>query len=245
MTSRWPPSPPPGVSRVRLDGSWPPGAISRSSAGAPRLETRRWRPLARTSTEARWIWRRPCGAARPRAGSPPDPGPTSRSSAAPSIAPSARKWLGTRPREAEGCDATGDEWIAARTARVRHAGLAGAGRRRGPCPRAPGSGAGARPRSECLHGTGDVRAVVDAGARARVERAADRRTDRRDRDGAPADAVRRRHARAVRGSRGLLGQPPWPGLLDVLRKRARLCTNAEERRAHTGGAPGGDDLPPL
>src|SRR5439155_1529809 len=105
--------------------------------------------------------------------------------------------------------------------------------------------AGARPRSERLRRTGDVRAVVDAGARARLARAADRRTHRRHRHGPPADAVRRRDARALRGSRGLLGQPPRPGLRHVPGKLARLRANAEARWAHIRGAAGGGHLHPV
>src|SRR5438876_2340210 len=40
-TSRWPRSPAPGASPARLDGSWPPAAILRSSAAVPRPETTR------------------------------------------------------------------------------------------------------------------------------------------------------------------------------------------------------------
>src|SRR5207244_13194028 len=92
----------------------------------------------------------------------------------------------------------------------------GPGRSPDPGNLAPESRALPRPLAERLRSARDVRAVVDPGPRARVERAADRRTDRRHRHGTPADAVRRRYARALRGSRGLLGQPPRPGLRHVL-----------------------------
>src|SRR5439155_126077 len=97
------------------------------------------------------------------------------------------------------CDAAkSDAWFDARTASVRDAGGQGPGGCRRPRDLAPGSRAGARPRAQRLRRAGVVRAVVDAGPRARVERAADRRTDRRHRHGPPADAVRRRYARALR-----------------------------------------------
>src|SRR5438309_8542178 len=140
------------------------------------------------------------------------------------------------------CDAKSDAWLDAGTASVRDADGAGPGGGRGPRDLAPGSRAGARPRSERLRRTGDVRAVVGAGARARLARAADRRTHRRHRHGPPADAVRRRDARALRGSRGLLGQPPRPGLRHVPGKLARLRANAEARWAHIRGAAGGGHL---
>src|SRR5207249_4969881 len=81
----------------------------RTSAGVPRLDTRRWRRLAGKSTEARSISLGPCSAAKQPASSstPPDHGPTSRSSAAPSIAPSPRKWFSARLSDT---DATAARW---------------------------------------------------------------------------------------------------------------------------------------
>src|SRR5262249_34363067 len=65
-------------------------------------ETRWWRRSAGNSTGARLTSRRPSSAGKRPAGSSrlPNRGPTCRSSGAPSIAPSPKKWFGARPSDA-------------------------------------------------------------------------------------------------------------------------------------------------